>query len=207
MKREHITQSDPLMDFLRAHNCIFYSPLSQTDTTDWISGNAMTPYSANSVVWDSARQMWKFQHVSGQPYNASQYYAKWDLKETLIQTAAQWSAVSQFYAYNLNGVNINYDALPTRLGLSMNGTIYSETESAQVFASDNVSTVQTLWKNGVSVFNYNYGSIINAFNNTTGVRIGCPHNSGSAKTYGMRNFAIFPQGMTITEINQYFALI
>lgn len=209
MKREHqTTTSNPLMDFLQAHNAIFYSPLSQTDTTDWISGNAMTPYSANSVVWDSANQIWKFQHVSGQPYNLNQFYAKWDLKETLVQSYIQWTAIAQLYAYDSpTGTNYCYDIFPTAIGCQLFGTLGSETQSAATFYLYNGTSWQDQYKDGIRLVNYNYNNVYNFFNGTNGIRIGRPYIADRAKTYGMRNFAVFALGLTLTEINQYFALI
>ena len=206
-KREHITQqSNPLLDFLQAHNCIFYSPLTQDDTTDWISGNSMVKYNANSAMWDSANNIWKFQYVSGQPYNANQYYAKWDLKETILQSSINFTSIAQLRAYSVSNVNACYDILPNRGGLSMYGTINQETQSAQVFYTDSVSH-QLQYRNAVKVLDYAYGSILNAANGTTGIRIGCPNQSEAAKTYGMRNFSVYSEMLSLSEINEYFSLI
>lgn len=206
-KREHHIKTNALLDFLQAHNCIFYSPLSQTDTTDWISGNAMTPYSANSVVWDSANQIWKFQKVSGQPTNSSQYYARWNLKETLVQSVMQWTAIAELFAYNQSDLNICYDTFPTDWGLSMFGTQGQITQSAQLLYNYNSTSWQDQYRDGVRELNYNYGRIYNLFNGCTGIRIGCPSSAAASKTYGMRNFAVFAKQLTPAEMTEYFSLI
>ena len=207
MKREHTTQSHTLLDFLQEHNCIFYSPLSYDDTTDWISGNAMMKYSTNSAVWDSANNIWKFKKVSGQPTNNSQYYARWNLKETLVQSVMQWTAIAELLAYDQSDLNRCYDTFPTDLGCSMYGTQGQITQSAQQFYNYNSTSWQDQYRDGIRELNYNYGRIYNLFNGCTGIRIGCPDNAAVSKTYGMRNFAIFPEPFTLSEINEYFNLI
>lgn len=197
----------PLTNFLKAHNCIFYSPLSQNDTSDWVSGNAMTLYSSNSAVWDSANNILKFQKVSGQPMNNSQYYARWNLKETLVQSVMQWTAVAEMLAYDQSDTNLCYDTFPTPWGTSMFGTQGHITQSAQLLYTYDSTSWQYQYRDGIMVGSNNYGRIYNMFNGCTGIRIGCPTNATTAKTYGMRNFAIFAKQLTPAEITEYFNLI
>lgn len=207
MRREYNIQSNSLLDFLQAHDCIFFSPLSQNDTSDWISGNAMTLYSSNSAVWDAVNGIWKFQKVSGQPMNNSQYYARWNLKETLVQSVMQWTAIAELLAYDQSDINRCYDTFPTDWGCSMFGTQGQITQSAQLFYDYNSTSWQDQYRDGIRELNYNYGRIYNLFNGCTGIRIGCPTNSSTAKTYGMRNFAVFAKQLTPAEMTEYFNLI
>lgn len=207
MKREHEIQTNKLQDFLQAHNCIFYSPLSYDDTSDWISGNAMTLYSSNSAVWDSGNGIWKFQKVSGQPTNNSQYYARWNLKETLVQSVMQWTAIAELLAYDQSDLNRCYDTFPTDWGCNMFGTQGQITQSAQLLYNYNSTSWQDQYRDGIRELNYNYGRIYNLFNGCTGIRVGCPDNAEASKTYGMRNFAVFAKQLTPAEMTEYFNLI
>lgn len=210
-RREHITsQSHTLLDFLQEHNCIFYSPLSYEDTTDWISGNAMMKYSANSVVWDSANQIWKFQHVSGQPYNNTQYAARWTLGIP-IPSGTPWNicCVMELYAYYTSDSNACYDLLPTRQGFGVYGTLNQLTQSAQVFAVSGSSTDQYRYRNGAQVFTYHYSTVL-AMPYEDMIRIGQFAFNNYAEMlgpYGVRNMAFFLQSFTLSEINEYFNLI
>lgn len=213
MKREHTTQSNPLLAWLESKNCILYSPLSQNDTTDWISGNAIEVYNNNSMVWDSAHDIWKFQKVGGQS-GASSYFARWELNEILTQQPMVFTAICQFYAYydwQGSGLNSVYDFLPTRMGMSLYGTLNNETESAQIFGVVNNKSKQLQYRNGSQVFTYNYTSILQ-LPQTTHIRIAAPNNYGyfegnSTGPFGVRNFAFFLQAFTLSEINEYFNLI
>lgn len=207
MRREHSKEEDRLIKFLQEHNCIFYSPLSQNGTSDWISGNAMTLYSSNSAVWDAVNGIWKFQKVSGQPTNNSQYYARWTLKETLVQSVMQWTAIAELLAYDQSDTNRCYDTFPTDLGCNMYGTQGQITQSAQLLYTYNNTSWQDQYRDGIMEFNYNYGRIYNLFNGCTGIRVGCPDNAAASKTYGMRNFAVFAKQLTPAEMNEYFNLI
>ena len=181
--------------------------MSQNDTTDWISGNSMVLYSSNSAVWDSANDILKFQKVSGQPTNNSQYYARWNLKETLVQSVMQWTAIAELLAYDQSDLNLCYDTFPTAWGLSMFGTQGQITQSAQLFYNYNSTSWQDQYRGGIKVAYNNYGRIYNLFNGCTGIRIGCPSNASASKTYGMRNFAVFAKQLTPAEITEYFNLI
>lgn len=207
MKREHKIQTNKLPDFLQTHNCIFYSPLSYDDTSDWISGNAMTLYSLNSAVWDPVNSIWKFQKVAGQPTNNSQYYARWNLKETLVQSVMQWTAIAEMLAYDQSDYNPCYEIFPTAWGFSMFGTQGQITQSAQLFYKYNSTSWQDQYRDGIRELNYNYGRIYNFTNGCTGIRVGRPTNSTTSKAYGMRNFAVFAKQLTPAEMNEYFNLI
>lgn len=208
MRREHNIQSNPLLDFLQAHDCIFFSPLSQNDTSDWISGNAMTLYSSNSAVWDAVNGIWKFQHVSGQPYNNSMYAARWQCQIPSI-SPAEFTGIAELYAYNVSDANSCYDVLPTRQGLSLYGTQGTLTQSAQVLGTENNRTVQRQYRDGIVVFSYNYSAIVSV-PAITHIRIGTFYNNYQAQVqgpYGLRNFAFFLKELTLSEINEYFNMI
>lgn len=210
MSRRHNKPAagDPLLTFLAAHNCELYSPLSQTDTTDWISGNQIEVYAQNSMVWDSTNNIWKFQHVNGQPYNNDQYAAKWQLKTARPAQRTILTCCAELLAYNVGDINSCYDVLPTRAGLGLYGTKNVITDSAQLFAPNGSGVTQIQYRNGTNVFTYLYGSAnIPA---ATYIRIATFHNSSqSAVTgpYGLRNFAFFSDPLTLDEINEYFSLI
>ena len=208
MRREHTKEEDRLIKFLREHNCIFYSPLSQDDTSDWISGNAMVKYANDSVVWDNNVGMYKFKLASGQSYGTNQYYAKWNLIDTIVQSQANFTGVSLTYSDTTQ--DCFYDFFPTRLGLSL--TSYSTTtgdksESAQMFSTVNNITHQKVYIDGVEALDYNYNSAYNFFNGSTGVRIGCPINIRYETTYCMQHFALFTQALSLDEINEYFNIV
>jgi hypothetical protein len=208
MKREHTIQIDRLTKFLQQHNCIFYSPLSQDDTTDWISGNAMVKRLNDSAVWDSTNNMWKFQYVSGQSYNANEYYVKWDLNNTIVQSQMNLTAIAQTYSDTTT--DCFYDFLPTRIGLSLatySTTTGNESESVQVFATVNNISRQKVYVDGVMTLDYNYNMPYNFFNGETGFRIGCPINSSRATTFCMRNFALFADALSLDEISEYFNIV
>ena len=204
MRREaDIQKNSPLMDFLSAHNCVIYSPLSQNDTSDWINGNEIETYASNSMVWDSANGIWKFQHVSGQPYDNNHYAARWECNFPAQQ--AVFTGIAEFYAYNVSDTNLCYDFFPTRSGLSLYGTLNALTQSAQVFDR----TLQYQYRNGSVVFTYYYPNGV-TIPVTTHIRIGVFHNDYQAPAqgpYGLRNFAFFLKALTQQEINEYFNLI
>ena len=213
MKREHTTQSNSLLDWLKSKNCILYSPLSQNDTTDWISGNQIIPYGEGSMIWDSNQQMWKFSKLASQPYGDTQYFAYWELKETVQQQNWITTGIAELYSDSYTRDSYScYDSLPTRAGMSLYGTRYSLTQSAQVFSIVSNKSRQQQYRNGSSVFTYNYNTILQ-FPVTTGIRIGNPMNrtvdetSRSSGPYWLRNFAFFLQAFTLSEINEYFSLI
>lgn len=212
MRREHLAVKDvnPLLDFLNSHSCVLYSPLSQTDTSDWISNNEIEKYAADSMVWDSANGIWKFQHVSGQPYNNNMYAAKWEFKTQLQSRRAIFTCVAEFLAYNVSDINQCYDFLPTRTGFGFWGTKDVITDSAQVFQpSGSVAINQYQYRNGVRVFSYTYNSGL-TLPVATHFRIGTFHNTTQAPVqgpYGFRNLALFSDPLTLDEINEYFSLI
>ena len=146
------------MLFLAAHNCELYSPLSQTDTTDWISGNQIEVYAQDSMVWDSTNNIWKFQHVNGQPWNNNMYAAKWQLKNARAAQRTIQTCCAEFLAYNVGDINSCYDVLPTRAGLGLYGTKNVITDSAQLFAPNGSGVIQYQYRNGTQVFTYTYGS-------------------------------------------------
>lgn len=213
MKREHKTQSNPLLDWLKSKNCILYSPLSQNDTTDWISGNQIVPYGEGSMIWDSNRQMWKFSKLSNQPYGDTQYFGYWNLKELIPQQNILFTCIAELYTDSYTPDSYScYDLLPTRAGTSLYGTRYSLTQSAQVFSIVSNKSRQQQYRNGSSVFTYNYNTILQ-LPVITSIRIGNPMNrtvdetSRSSGPYWLRNFAVFLQAFTLSEINEYFSLI
>lgn len=191
MRREY-KKEKPVVDWLVNHNCLLYSPLTHEDTSDWISGNAIETYSPNSMVWDDVNGIWKFQHVSGQPYNNNQYAARWECPIPSV-SPAEITCIAEFYAYNISDTNTCYDVLPTRQGWGLYGTQGTLTQSAQVFATENNRTVQRQYRDGIIVFSYNYNTI-GSVPAITHIRIGTFHNSYQAAVqgpYGLRNFAFF----------------
>lgn len=215
MKREHniISESNPLMSFLNAHNCIFYTPLSQTDTSDWISGNAMQLYNANSAVWDSAKNMWKFQYASNPTGGTNAYYAKWSLKELLSMSPPVFSAVAELYCYsatnNGNVSNYNLSNNSSGAGLTMYGTQNQLTQSCQQFYTSNNATIQRHVMNGNIAFEYNYNQLIN-LPDMLYVDIGWDmryNQTYRRGPWGMRNFAVFNSVLSVDEINEYFNII
>lgn len=209
MRRDYKSEKyNHLVEWLANHNCVLYSPLTHEDTSDWISGNAIETYSSNSMVWDDANGIWKFQHVSGQPYNNNQYAARWECPIPSTYPI-EFTGIAEFYAYNVSDTNVCYDVLPTRQGLSLWGTQGTLTQSAQVIAVENNITVQRQYRDDIIVFSYNY-STINSFPTVTHIRIGVFNNSYQAAVqgpYGMRNFAFFLKALTLSEINDFFNII
>lgn len=214
MKREEIqVKTNPILDFLIAHNCLFYSPLTQTDTTDWISGNQMVKFANDSAVWDSTLNMWKFQYVTGQQYGTNPYFAKWTLKNVIPQNSAiAFSGAAEFYPYDsqqpgTDYTHVNWDLIPTRFALSMYAPPNVLTNSCQTFKTVNNVTVQYQYMNGVNQTVYTYGQIITFNTNKSEITIGQYENSYFQKHYGMRNFALFENGLSTQEIDEYFSLI
>lgn len=214
MKREHlISKSNPLVDFLEEHNCIFYSPLTQTDTTDWISGNAMVKYANDSAVWDSSLNMWKFTYVNGQPYSDEQFYAKWTLNTPIPQgTDLNFTVISELYQYDTpvwSSVNTSpvYTFYPFRFGMSLSGRQGMMNLSAHQMETTNSGVYQKFFVNGVEIYNayaYNTSTKFELFNE---IGIGNMRGSNMRKMYGMRNFAAFLQVFSLEEINEYFSLL
>lgn len=206
--RHHCPPPNPFLSFLKRNDCILYSPLSQTDTTDWISGNQIVPYGNGSMTWDSARNIWKFQRLSNQPYGANQYYAKWTLKNSFGGGDALFTCCAEFYAYYTSDVNCAWDWLPTRGGQSWYGTYNQLTQSAQVLDILNQNSIQYQYRNSVCVLTYPY-NVVHQFYYTDGVRIGCPNSSGSVYRgpFGVRNIAVFLKPFSLNDINEYFALL
>lgn len=180
----------------------------QGDTTDWISGNVMVKYANDSVVWDNTVGMYKFKLASGQSYGTNQYYAKWNLIDTIVQSQANFTVVSLTYSDTTQ--DCFYDFFPTRFGLSLPShsiTTDDKSESVQMFSTVNNITHQKVYVNGVEELDYNYNRAYNFFNGSTGVRIGCPINIRYATTYCMQHFALFAQALSLDEINEYFNIV
>lgn len=213
MKREHNIQSNPLLEWLQSKNCMLYSPLSQNDTTDWISGNQIIPYGEGSMIWDSNRQMWKFSKLASQPYGDTQYFAYWNLKESIPQQNELTTCIAELYvdSYTPDVYNC-YDLLPTRIGLSLYGTRYALTHSAQTFSIENNRSIQRQYRNGSTVFTYTYNQILQ-LPYSDRIRIGNPMNRTTSEIqrtsgpYWLRNFAYFLQVLSPAEITEYFNLI
>lgn len=213
MKREHTTPSNPLLDWLQSKNCMLYSPLSQNDTTDWISGNQIIPYGEGSILWDNNQQMWKFSKLENQPYGDAQYFAYWNLKDSILQRNWVTTCIAELYtdSYTPDAYNC-YDLLPTRVGSSLYGTRYALTHSVQTFSIENNRSIQRQYRNGSTVFTYTYNQILQQpyFDR---IRIGNPMNRTTDETrrssgpYWLRNFAFFLQALSVSEINEYFNLI
>lgn len=214
MKREHIIQStsNPLIDFLQAHGCSFYSPLSANDTTDWISGNAMQKYANDSVVWDSNLNMWMFTYVSGQPNANNGYYAKWNLGSPISSGSIQhFCAIVEVYSYDsptyTPNTILNYDLLPNRMGLAMYANQNMLSQCCQTLDSSGTVTKQYQYTNGVQNLTYTYTSK-NTMQYEDAIRIGVPNSNVARKRFAMRNFAFFFGNiLTKSEIDEYFTLI
>lgn len=211
MKREHAI-SNPLVDFLQAHNCLFYSPLSHDDTTDWISGNQMMKYANDSVVWDSNLNMWKFTYVTGQSTGRYQYYAKYALATPIpINTRLQYTCLAEYYPYDSATwtsvlTSAVYDFLPLNYGMSLSGVTGQINQSAHVFSNENGQTYQKFYRDGVLVYN-NTTNLTVFEDNETHVILGNMRENNMKKQYGVRNLALFMDVLTIQEINEYFNIL
>lgn len=213
MRRNHTKEENRLIKFLQEHNCIFYSPLSQTDTSDWISGNAMVKYANDSVVWDSEHDIWKFQYANNPSGSTNGYYAKWTLNEVYELSPIIVSAVAELYCYNStdNGLVMNWNLSNNSSGggLSMYGLQNQLVQSCQQFYTSQNTTIQKQIRNGNYVFEYNYNQLINLpdmlyVDIGWDMRYDQPHRRGP---FGMRNFAIFSSILSLTEINEYFNIV
>lgn len=71
-KREHTTQQS-YIDWLKSMGCVFYAPLIQDDTRDYISGQPLEQ-SNGSFSWDSNIGAYKF--IATSSYNV--YIAAWN---------------------------------------------------------------------------------------------------------------------------------
>ena len=213
MRREHSIEEDKLIKFLQEHNCIFYSPLSQDDTTDWISDNEMVKYANGSAVWDSNLNMWKFKYVNGQPISNMSYYVKWSLKEAIqTNTLKEFTAIVEYYPYDSATwqsvlTDSVYDFLPYNNGMSFSGITGQLNNSAHIWTTENNSTHQKFYRNGEIIYDANYGSL-QYFNYEDTVCIGNPRENRLTHSFGLRNFAVFGAPyLTISEINEYFNIV
>ena len=208
--RHHCPPPTPFLSFLKRNDCILYSPLSQTDTTDWISGNQIIPYGNGSMTWDSARSIWKFQKLSSQSYGTNSWFAKWQLKIPIEQQEISWSCCVELFAYYYTyNYYSAYETLPTRSAMwSLHGTYNQLTQSAHSHGSENNRTIWKGYKNGTQVYTYTYSSIRQLIY-TTDICIGMRPNSDSqfSGPYGIRNIAIFAKTFSLNDINEYFALL
>lgn len=215
MRREHSKEEDKLIKFLQEHNCIFYSPLSYGDTSDWISGNAMIPFSQNSAVWNSTINMWEFQHTT-QPTGLRGQFVTWNLKEPFSQPAMNFTSVSELYVYQnasdgYRNYTINFatTAELNHYALSMYGNIGNVTNSCQLFLTENGITSQKQYVNGVLKFNYNHNQMLTKDDGVS-VSIGWDNRTNQydrTGPFGMRNFAIFSSTLSLAEINEYFNIV
>lgn len=212
MRRHHGQMGGGLLGFLHAHNCSFYSPLSYSDTTDWISGNQMVKYNSNSAVWDSAINMWKFTYVNGQANSNTAYYAKWTLNTPILQGVPIFTTIGEIYPYDTEQSDIQngklcWDFLPNRRGQSFIAITGQYNQCSQIMAVSNGESVQYQYTNGSLSFTYQYGSLLNSAYETE-IRIGAPNNSGHRKRYAMRNFALFiGEAFNNSLVNEYFSLL
>lgn len=212
MRKEHTSAkpADPLMEWLMAHDCLLYLPLSQNDTSDRISGNPMQKYAADSAAWDDSTGMWKFTYVSAQPTGASSYYALWNLKEVVEPQPLTLTCLAEYHAYSDNNAdnasNTVWDLYPARSGFSLYGTRNATSLSAQVFAVENGVSVQRQYRNGAEVMNYPYTRVLQ-FSRTTGFRVGVTQYASHRMTYGLRNVALLKRGLSLAEADEYFTLI
>ena len=158
------------------------------------------------ITASGGEQIWRFQYTSGQPYNSSQYYAKWTLQNSYTNINPLYSCCAEFIMTNSSTGSV-YDLLPTRYGLSLDGTNNTLTCSAQVLDIINNKSTQYRYRDGQLVFTYNYNSVSPiSFN---GIRIGCPayNNASYLGPFCIRNIAFFLKALSLNEINEYFSLI
>ncbi len=200
MKREHAI-SNPLVDFLEAHNCLFYSPLSHDDTTDWISGNNIEFTNSVNKQWDNDNLIWKLSKISNNPA----YYARCELF-TPIQASIplEITGVGEFISYTQSDANPNvWDFTPNMYGFALSGTKDVITQSAQTFPIINGSSWQYVYRNGEQIGNLNYNSILYTRYNAH-IMFGWVNRNF---TFGLRNFACFLSALSLNEINEYFNII
>lgn len=67
-RREHNIE-ESYIDWLKSLGCVFYSPLTETETRDLISGSQMQQGNNGTVTWDASKGAWYFQDLYSSRYD------------------------------------------------------------------------------------------------------------------------------------------
>ena len=70
-RRHHCPPPNPYVEWLKSLGCVFYAPLVENDTSDWISGQYPTTDTGCTVTWDANQGMYNlYSRRNGQNYGA-----------------------------------------------------------------------------------------------------------------------------------------
>lgn len=204
MRREHY-KSQSYIDWLKSLGCVFYAPLIQGDTKDYISGQPMTIIDG-TVSWDNGESAYKFYG----PTSLNSYIANWQGLDMNLDI----NNLAISYLFEVKGNNSNI--VPICLGgrqftTTSIATGYTNTWFKYATAMSNISprtqwwftngNVSTTFPNG-----YNRGNNPIVVNPTAKSNVEC-NSSGSYSyilntTLFMRNAMIFNRALTQDEIRQ-----
>jgi len=204
MKREHTT-SQSYIDWLRSMGCVFYAPLIQGDTRDYISGQDIV-ISNGTVTWDNSENAYKFYG----PYALNSYIASWrNLDMDLNINNLAYSMLCEVKGNNSNIVPI---CLGGRNNVTMNlATGYINTWFKLATSLPNVSPRTQWWYTDGNISTsfpngYNRGNNPIVAPSAAKYSVECNssgnYSSGLNRTYYMRNAYIFNRALSQDEIKQ-----
>lgn len=205
-KREQ-TKSDSYIDWLKSMGCVFYAPLSQGDTRDYISGQDLV-VSNGTVTWSVNENAYQFYG----PYSLNNFIASWQNLNLDIDTnnfAGSWM-------YEVKGNNVNI--VPICFG----GRNFAQNISTgyinqwfkwatTIPASDGVTPRYQYWYtdgNYSSLYpsGFNRGTSPTVLGSAAKLSVEC-NPSGSVsyilnRTYYMRNIMVFNRQLSQNEVKQ-----
>lgn len=214
MRREHkITES--YVDWLKSLGCVFYSPLTEFETRDLISGQPMQQGNNGSVTWDPNEQAWYFQDLY---QNTFDVIASWQGLNLPFDTTNIGFSLCYEIKLVQNGYNQWSSALGMCLPLILGGrtagfnaqnmvtSLNVWTKCAVVFPKyEGVSRYSYLYKNGDEIHSDNRGNTIFTGNSLTNTRIDSNHRNSTAYSnakYYMRNAMFFDVNLSQAQIRE-----
>ena len=203
-RREHIT-SQSYIDWLKSLGCVFYAPLIQGDTRDYISGQDIV-ISNGTVTWDNSENAYKFYG----PAALNSYIASWRNLDMDLNI----NNLTLSYLFEVKGNNSNI--VPICLGGRNFCTTSLSTGSIGIWFKyattvSNITPRTQWWYTNGNVSSsfpngYNRGSNPIVVSSAAKSSVEC-NSSGSYssiinRTYYMRNAYIFNRALSQNEIKQ-----
>ena len=116
----------------------------------------------------------------------------------------KFTGIGQLISYNQEGQNANvWDFLPDMYGVALGvNQINTLCNTAQSFPYINGSTWQYNFRDGELAYDpYNYNTTVYT-KQSDRVMFGWVNRNC---TFGLKNFAIFPDGFMLNDVNEYFS--
>ena len=205
-KREHIT-SQSYIDWLKSLGCVFYAPLIQGDTRDYISGQDLV-VSNGTVTWAISENAYQFYG----PYSLNNFIASWknlNLDIDINNFSSSW--MCEVKGNNSNIVPICFGGRNFAQAISTGYINQWFKWATTIPASDGVTPRYQYWYtngNYSSSFpsGYNRGTSPTVLGSAAKLSVECnPSGTYSSiinRTYYMRSVYIFNRQLSRDEIKE-----